>query len=98
MQSNQSCCSFGKLPWLLPVALLSLVAIVAFKSPLDAKASAPPNTSENESQDANKPSGKAEEGKETAKVVIGRGGQSNPKSSKSKGNKMEEPEYNKLTP
>jgi len=98
MQSNQSCCSFGKFPWLLPVALLSLVAIVAFKSPLDAKASAPSKTSESESQDTNKPSGKADEGKETAKVVIGRGGQSNPKSSKSKGNKMDEPEYNKLTP
>ncbi|MFM7931250.1 MAG: hypothetical protein ACKO9Q_26365, partial [Pirellula sp.] len=98
MQSNQSCCYFGKLPWLLPVALLSLVAIVAFKSPLDAMASAPSNASETESQDTKKQSGKAEEGKETAKVVVGRGGQSNSKTSKSKGNKMDEPEYNKLTP
>ena len=98
MQSNPSCCYFAKLPWLLPVVLLSLVAIVAWKSTSIALAGAPAKTTESESQDTNKPTGKAEEGKETAKVVVGRGGQSNPKSSKSKGNKMDEPEYNKLTP
>jgi peptide-methionine (R)-S-oxide reductase len=98
MQSNPSCCYFGKLPWLLPVALVSLLAVLAWKSPLGAVAGAPAKTQENQAQDAGKTKGKTEEGKETAKVVVGRGGQSNPKSSKSKGNKMDEPEYNKLTP
>ncbi|MFM8571396.1 MAG: methionine-R-sulfoxide reductase [Pirellula sp.] len=41
---------------------------------------------------------KDEDGKETAKVAVGRGGQPTPKSSASKGKKMNEPEYNKLTP
>lgn len=98
MQSNPSCCYFGKLPWLLPAVLVSLLAILAWKSPLGAVASAPAKTQDNQTQDAGKTKGKAEEGKETAKVVVGRGGQSNPKSSKTKGNKMDEPEYNKLTP
>jgi methionine-R-sulfoxide reductase len=46
-----------------------------------------------------KASDKQEEGKETAKVSVGRGGLPNSKSkSNAKGKKMEEPEYNKLTP
>jgi len=85
MQSKPSCCCVGKLPWILPMILLAAVLGILAKSTSNALAIDPPK------------SAKDDDGKETAKVIVGRGGVQNPKLSGSKGKKMDEPEYNKLT-
>ena len=95
MQSRSSCCCLGRLPWLLPLLSLSFILAIALKSNTSAMLIDPPKTTKSEggkSQDS-----KAEEGKETAKVLVGRGGQANSNASSGKGKKMSEPEYNNLT-
>ena len=94
MQSNPSCCSLGKLPWILPLIALALLVALLAKSTGNALAVDPPKTTKEDS----KQQAKEDNGKETAKVAVGRGGQTNPKSTAGKGKKMSEPEYNKLTP
>jgi methionine-R-sulfoxide reductase len=95
MQSRSSCCCLGKLPWLIPLMALCLILAVAVRSGTRVLAIDPPKTTKSEN---GKPAEtKADEGRETAKVIVGRGGLANPKASSAKGKKMNEPEYNKLT-
>lgn len=93
MQSNSSCCCYGKFPWILPILLLAVVAGLMLKSTGTALAIDPPKGA----KETGKQQAKDDDGKETAKVIVGRGGLPNSKSSVGKGKKMDEPEYNKLT-
>lgn len=99
MTQNSNCCLMAKYPWLLPTVLLAFATVAFFARNSVALAFAPPQTGESK-----KPAGKAddkekEEGKETAKVVVGRGASSGNvgRNTSAKGKKMDEPEYNKLT-
>jgi len=96
MPRTNHCCLMAKYPWLIPSVLLAIAsaAFVTFNS--DAFATTAPPTEE----PAKKTTGKSkdkddDEGKETAKVIVGRSGKA--ASNSSKGKKMDEPEYNKLT-
>ena len=44
MQSNPSCCSLGKLPWILPLIALALLVALLAKSTGSALAVDPPKT------------------------------------------------------
>lgn len=99
MTQNPNCCLMAKYPWLVPSVLLAVVSLALFARNTDASAFAPPPSGESK-----KPTGKSEdkdkdEGKETAKVVVGRGASNGNagRNASAKGKKMEEPEYNKLT-
>lgn len=98
MTQNSNCCLMAKYPWLLPTVLLAFATVAFFARNSVALAFAPPQSGESK-----KPAGKAddkekEEGKETAKVVVGRGASNgNVGRNTAKGKKMDEPEYNKLT-
>jgi len=90
MQSQTPCCPWTKLSWFLPLILLAILGGLLFRPTGNVLAQPPKNA---------KGSAQQEEGKETAKVPVGRGGIPNAKlNANSKGKKMEEPEYNKLTP
>lgn len=90
MQSQTPCCPWTKLSWFLPLILLAILGGLLLRPTGNVLAQPPKNA---------KGSAQQEEGKETAKVPVGRGGIPNAKlNANSKGKKMEEPEYNKLTP
>ena len=90
MPNQSTCCPLTKLSWFLPLVLLAILGGLLLRPTGNLLAQPPKNA---------KASAQQEEGKETAKVPVGRGGIPNAKlNANSKGKKMEEPEYNKLTP